>query len=121
MVRFLIASIIVAIVLIAAGNFVFETKPLFFFQTIGLLFISTIGLYKFLVDMKRDRPELFVQVYLATLGIKLIAYAGYLVFMVKRQPEMMVENVVLFLSGYVIFTAVETVFLYRFVNLHDKR
>lgn len=116
MVRFIITAIIVACALIAGGNFAFETKPLFFYQTIGLLFISTVGLYKFLVDMKRDKPELFVHMYLATLGIKLIAFAGYLVFMVKRQPEMAVENVVLFMIGYVIFTALETVFLHRFVS-----
>ena len=114
--RFLIAALIVAGALIAGGNFAFDTKPIFFFQTVGLLFIATVGLYKFLVDTKRDKPELFIHLYLATLGIKLISYAAYLVFMVKKQPEMSVANVVFFLIGYVIFTALETVFLYRFVN-----
>lgn len=70
--------------------------------------------------MKRDKPELFVYMYLGTLGIKLIAYAVYLVFMVKRQPETAVENVVFFMIGYVIFTALETVFLYRIVNRSEK-
>lgn len=120
MIRFVIASFIVATALVAVGSLAFETKPLFFFQTIGLLFISTVGLYKVLIDMKRDRPEYFIHIYLATLGIKLIAYAAYLVFMVKRQPEMTVENVVFFMVGYVIFTALETVFLYRFVQRADK-
>lgn len=120
MIRFIIASVVVAAAFAAGGSFAFETNPLFFFQTTGLLFISTVGLYKVLVDMKRDRPEYFVQIYLATLGIKLIAYAAYLVFMVKRQPEMAVENVVFFMIGYVIFTALETVFLYRFVQQADK-
>jgi tellurite resistance protein TehA-like permease len=120
LIRFTIAVTIAAIALFAGGNFAFETKPLFFFQTIGLLVVSTTGLYKFLIDMKRDKPELFVHMYLATLGIKLIAYATYLVFMAKRQPEMTVENVVFFLIGYVIFTGVETTFLYRYVNQPDK-
>lgn len=116
MVRLLIAAVIVAGGLIAGGNFAFDPKPLFFFQTVGLLFIATVGLYKFLVDIKRDKPELFIHMYMATLGIKLIAYAAYLVFMVKKQPEMSVGNVVFFLIGYVIFTTLETVFLYRFVS-----
>ena len=116
MLRFLLAASILAGAFVTVGYLVFDTLPLFFYQTVGLLFIATVGLYKLLIDMKRDRPDLFVHLYLATLGIKLIAYAAYLVFMVKRQPEMSVENVVFFMIGYVIFTALETVFLYRFVS-----
>ena len=71
--------------------------------------------------MKRDRPEYFGQIYLATTRNQTACVIfAYLVFMVKRQPEMAVENVVFFMIGYVILRLFETVFLYRFVQQADK-
>lgn len=116
MIRFLVASFIVSLALFAGGYFAFETLPRFFYHTPIFLFLSTAGLYKFLLDAKQNKPDYFVPIYLSTLMMKLIAYGGYIFVMVKKQPEMKAENVVFFMSGYVIFTTLETVFLYRFVN-----
>lgn len=116
MFRFLVISLITSLTFLAGGYFVFETLPKFFYPSIILLFVSTTGLYKFLIDTKLNKPDYFVPIYLSTLVVKLIAYGAYMFVMVKLQPERMAENVVFFMIGYVIFTGLETVFLYRFVN-----
>lgn len=116
MTRFLITALLISVALLLGGYAYFKILPAFFYQTIILLFVSMAGLYKFLLDTKRDKPDFFVPIYLATLVVKLIAYGAYIFVMVKKQPEMMAENVVFFMIGYVIFTGVETGFLYRFIS-----
>lgn len=116
MARFIISTIIVSLLLIGSGYLFFDPLPGFFWGSIILLVLSTVGLYRFLVNIKRDKPDYFVPVYLGTLAIKLIAYVAYIFVMAKLQPEEVFGNVVFFMVGYVIFTALETVFLYRFVN-----
>ena len=116
MVRFVIATLIVSLLLIVGGYLFFETLTDFFWVSLILLALSTIGLYRVLVNIKRDKPEYFVHVYLGTLAIKLIGYVAYISVMAKLRPEAVFGNVVFFMIGYVIFTALETVFLYRVVN-----
>lgn len=116
MARFVIATIIISLLLVGGGYLFFETLPGFFWESITLLVLSTTGLYKFLVNIKRGKPDYFVPLYLATLTIKLLAFGAYIFLMAKLQPEWMFENVVFFMVGYVIFTGLETVFLYRVVN-----
>lgn len=116
MVRFLITTFLITAAIIGVGYLVFDELPSFFYQTIILLFVTTIGLFRFLRNTKKKNPDFFVPIYLATIAIKLISFGGYIFLMVKQQPEMMRENVAFFLIAYVIFTALETGFLYRFVN-----
>lgn len=116
MAKFILAAIIVSLLLIGGGYLFFETLPGFFWQSLVLLNLSTIGLYRIMVNIKRDKPDYFVPLYLATLILKLLAFGTYIFLMVKLQPEWRIQNVVFFMVGYVIFTGLETVFLYRFVN-----
>lgn len=114
--RFLITTFLIAASIIGVGYLIFDELPGFFYQTIILLFTTTVGLFRFLWKTKQKNPDFFVPVYLATIAIKLIAFVGYIFLMAKQQPEMIRENVVFFLIAYVIFTALETAFLYRFVS-----
>lgn len=116
MARFIITTIIISLLLSGSGYLFFETLPDFFWPSLILLAVSTIGLYRFLVNIKKDKPDYFVPMYLGTLTIKLIAYVAYVFVMAKLRPEEVFGNVVFFMIGYVIFTALETVFLYRFVS-----
>lgn len=116
MARFIIAISIVSLLLIGGSYLFFEAPPDFFWTSLGLLAVSTAGLYRFLVNIKRDKPDYFVPLYLGTLTIKLIAYVSYIFVMAKLRPEEVFKNVVFFMIGYVIFTGLETVFLYRVVN-----
>lgn len=112
----MITTILVTAATVGVGFLAFEELPGFFYQTVILLFVTTVGLFRFLSNIKRKNSDFFVPVYLATFAIKLIAFGGYIFLMIKQQPQMMMENVAFFLAAYVIFTALETVFLYRFVS-----
>ncbi|HET9053390.1 MAG TPA: hypothetical protein VFM90_04410 [Cyclobacteriaceae bacterium] len=116
MARFIIVTVIISLFLIGGGFLFVETPPRLFFVSLLLLVLSTLGLYRFLVNIKRNKPGYFVPLYLGTLAIKLVAYISYIFVMVKLRPEERFENVVFFMIGYVIFTLQETVFLYRVVN-----
>ena len=116
MARFIITTSIISLLLISGGYLFFNALPGFFWESIILLLVSTVGLYRFLINIKRDKPDFFVPLYLATLTVKLIAYGAYIFAMAKLQPEWLVENVVFFMIGYVIFTGAETYFLHRFVS-----
>lgn len=116
MLRFVLVVSITAALMWAGGYLIFEQLPAFFYQSIILLVVTTVGLYRFLVNTKQNKPDLFVPLYLGTLALKLLAYGAYVFVMVQQQPEMAAENVVFFMIGYVIFIGLETVFLYRYVN-----
>jgi len=93
-----------------------ESPPTFFYQTLIFLFVTTGGLYRFLLKTKLERPDYFVQLYLLTMVVKLIAYSVYLFIMVRSQPQDVAKNIVFFMAVYFVFTALEIAFLYRHIN-----
>jgi hypothetical protein len=101
---------------LAVGFWGFEILPEYFYQTLVFLFISTVGLYRFLHRTKQQRPDFFVQFYLATLVVKLIAFGGYVFWIARSQPDQAASNIVFFMVVYFLFTAIEIGFLYRQVN-----
>lgn len=116
MIKFLITLTVAAVLILAAGVWGAEPAPTFFYHTLIFLFVSTVGLYRFLLRTKQQRPDFFVQFYLATLAIKLIAYGVYVFLIVRNHPEQAMQNIVVFMIIYFLFTAIEIGFLYRQVN-----
>jgi hypothetical protein len=116
LIKFLGTLIFAAVIFLAIGQWGLEARPEYFFRTLIFLFISTAGLYRFLLRTKQQRPDFFVQLYLATMVVKLIAYGAYLFVVVTAQPEKAVYEVFFFMVVYFIFTAIEIGFLYRHVN-----
>ncbi len=116
MIKFLITLTLVAGIILTIGLWGIEILPGYFYRTLIFLFVSTAGLYRFLLRTKQQRPDFFVQFYLATLGIKLIAYGTYAFLMVRDQPDQASANIVFFMVVYFLFTAIEIGFLYRHVN-----
>jgi len=114
--KFLITLVLVAGLILATGLWGVEPLPGYFYQTLIFLFISTAGLYRFLLRTKQQRPDFFVQFYLATLVVKLIAYGTYVFLMVHAQPGQMTPNIVFFMTVYFLFTFIEIGFLYRQVS-----
>jgi hypothetical protein len=107
---------IVAGLIVGIGIWSLDVLPGYFYQTTIFLFIITTGLYRFLLKTKQQRSDFFVQFYLATLVIRLIAFGAYIFLMVQNQPEQAQENTIFFLVVYAIFTSLEIGFLYRQVN-----
>ena len=115
MFKFLITISIVALGILAISLWGIEKQPEFLYQTLVFLFLATAGLYRFLLKTKLERPDYFVQLYLLTLVVKIIASATYLFVMVIGQPDP-ARDVVFFMAVYFVFTALEIGFLYKRVN-----
>jgi hypothetical protein len=88
--------------------------PSFFYQTLILLAFSTVMIYRYLY--KVDKSEYFVQLYLLTMTVKLLAYGIYNVFVVLQDKAGATANVVFFMVVYAIFTFLEITFLYRRIS-----
>ena len=62
---------------------------------------------------KVNKPDFFVQLYLLTMAVKLVAYGAYNLLMILKDKSGAAENVVFFMILYLVFTTLEIVFLYR--------
>ncbi|HEY3430255.1 MAG TPA: hypothetical protein VGK39_06230 [Cyclobacteriaceae bacterium] len=116
MIKFLITLSLTAFLILAAGIWGIETQPEYFYQTLIFLFLTTAGLFRFLLRIKQQRPDFFVQFYLATMVVKLIAYGAFMFILVRALSEKAMPDVVFFMIVYFIFTSLEIGFLYRHVN-----
>lgn len=118
MIRFFLALLVVSLILIilvwVAADSHWISMPSFFFQTTILLLFGTGLLFVYLY--KFDKPDFFVQLYLLTMAVKLLAYGGYNFFMITEDREGASYNVIWFMTLYFIFTALEVGFLYRKIS-----
>jgi hypothetical protein len=85
--------------------------PSYFFQTLIFLLFGTSLLYAYLY--KFNRTDFFVQLYLLSMAVKLIAYGTYNFILIEDDKPGAVGNVGWFLVLYFIFTALEIFFLYK--------
>ena len=120
MIRFFITLVVVTTVLVSITwilvNKQWITIPSFFFQTIIFLLFGTGVLFVYLYRF--DKPDFFIQLYLLTIAVKLLAYGAYNFFMIMEDGKGAVHNVVWFMLVYFIFTALEIVFLYKKISRH---
>lgn len=100
---------------IGVGGLLAETVyavhlPSFFFPTLILVVLSTGLLYRHLYSVSR---EYFVQLYLLTIALKILAYGAYIFIVVMKDKPGATANVMFFMVLYIVFTALEIGFLYR--------
>ena len=74
------------------------------------IFVATMTVASAVLLRKRTGERL-TQAYLLTITIKLLLSGGFVVWFVKSDPDGANDNVIFFLSCYVIFTAAEVIFL----------
>jgi hypothetical protein len=114
LIRFYIALVVLAFMITMMGIWAeaasYWVKPSFFVETLILLVFSTGLLYRYLFNVSSD---LFVQLYLSTIAIKILAYAGYMFLVVSLDSPGAPRNVAFFMFTYLVFTAVEIGFLYH--------
>jgi hypothetical protein len=116
LIRFFLTLLIVALVLstfawLSADSHWITALPSFFYQTTIFLLFGTGLLYIYLYRF--NKADFFIQLYLLTMALKLLAYGAYNFFMIMEDSEGAVLNVVWFLTLYFIFTALEIAFLYQ--------
>lgn len=85
--------------------------PSFLFESTWLMAIITVVIFSYLYKLKR--PEMFVQLYLLSMVVKLIAALGYCLLVVLDDGSGSTANLIYFLVVYLLFTALEIIFLYR--------
>lgn len=111
-----VVLVLISLILIGIGNWFFTVLPPYFYQTIALLFMGTVGIYFYLLDVKKNRPEYFVQMYIATQFAKILAYGSYMLFVVWDDSNRASDHALIFMITYFVFTAIEVIFLYRKVR-----
>lgn len=118
MFKFIAALLLIAIFL--GGLVLFGTglnwisTPSFLYQTLIFITFTTAVIFAYLYNAMK--PDFFVQLYMLSMAVKLLAYSTYAYFMITSDKRGAFLNVAFFLLCYVIFTVVEIVFLYRKIS-----
>lgn len=89
-------------------------RPSFLYRTLIFLVFGTSLVYIYL--FKASKPDFFVQLYLLTMAVKLLAYCGYVLLIILEDRGGAVSNVVFFVITYFLFTALEVGFLYKKIS-----
>ena len=123
MIRFFVvlsvaALAIAGIMMLAIHLTWIDALPSFFYQTILFLAFATFVVFRYLY--KADKPGFFVQLYILTMAVKFIAYGVFNVIVIREDPAGAANNVAFFILIYLVFTALEVVFLYRKIS-HSER
>lgn len=92
--------------------------PSFLYETTWLVAFVTSVLFLYLYRMAR--PSAFVQLYLLSLAVKLLACLAYSVLMILEDRNGAVTNVLYFLVIYFLFTTLEIATLYRKISASSK-
>ena len=87
-----------------------EDAPSFSVEIVILLFVSTLVIYYRLI---RVQEHTFVQFYLLSMAVKILAYAAFNLLMVLKDKPGANANVLFFLLVYILFTVLEIAFLYQ--------
>jgi hypothetical protein len=114
--KFLIALSVVTLVILGMTWMSNIPLPTYCYKSLILLFAGTAGLYYYLVKIRETRPDFFVQMYLLTIAVKLLAYGAYLGLVIWMEPDAAVSNVVFFMTVYILFTILEVGFLWRKIS-----
>jgi hypothetical protein len=89
-------------------------KPSFVRETTWLVAFATSVI--FFILYRWSKPKLFVQLYLLSMVVKLIACFSYTVLMILQDRQGAVPNVIYFLAIYVLYTTLEIAFLYSKIS-----
>ena len=90
------------------------TRPTFLYKTLVILVLTTGIIFVYLYTARK--PQFFLQLYLLTMVVKLLAYCAYNLVMVLSDRASAIENVVFFMVVYFVFTFLEIAFLYRKIS-----
>ena len=92
--------------------------PSFLYETTWLVALVTTILFVYLY--RSDKTRFFVQFYLLSMVVKLIAYLAYNLIFILQHRSGAFSNVVYFFLVYLIFTGIEIAFLHRKISPHSR-
>lgn len=88
--------------------------PTFLTETTWVVALITAIIFVYLY--RSNKRTWFVQLYLLSMVVKLLAYFAYNLIIILEEPRNAIANVAYFLSVYLAFTALEIAFLYRKIS-----
>ena len=110
---FLAASIGLALLLVVwlGGRAGWFPQPTYFIE-IAIITMATSG-YLYRILTKMTDPQVFVNVYLLTIAMKLLFFSVLLFVLRFLEPEAITPNALFLLISYIVFTALEVVVLFK--------
>lgn len=118
MLRFII-SLIVGTVLVGLTLWIgallsWWLYPSFWKEILFFLFFITLIVTNYLFKLRQNQPQVFVQLYLLSITIKIVAGLGFVFLLIWKVPATELRaNVGLFIISYLLFTGLEVNFLVR--------
>lgn len=106
----------VLLVVVVASDAGYFDLPSFFKEIVIFLGISTIGLYRLITNRIGSNPSDFVKIYLGVTVLRILFFGGFIFVIIKLDPDGAIENTVLFLVCYFLFTILEVGVLFRKIN-----
>ena len=87
--------------------------PSFTIRIIIFLAMVHVALYYFIARNQRLKPLDFVKLYLGITVLRILFFSAFIFLIIKLDPPGAWQNATLFLVGYILFTALEVVLIYK--------
>jgi hypothetical protein len=120
--RFIIVLLLAAGIIwgfvVYGSELAFFQRPTFLLPILIFLTVSTFLVFFYLYTA--EKPGFFVQLYLLTMVVKLLAYLVFCYVMISNDKPSAIGNVVIFMVTYFIFTALEIGFLFHKISGQNK-
>lgn len=91
--------------------------PSFWKEIVFFLFFITLIITNYLFKLRKKQPQAFVQFYLFSITLKIVAGLGFVFLLIWKAPAEVRGNVGLFIISYLLFTGLEVIFLMSKGNL----
>ncbi len=115
MVRYFLLMLAVLASLLGAvwfgGTQAWWALPVMWIQVLVFLFIAMVIIGVNLLRIRKNQPQVFVQFYLLSIAVKMIAGLAFIFFLIWDNPAEAAPVAALFMAGYILFTSAEVVFL----------
>lgn len=80
-------------------------------QVLVFLFVAMLIIGVNLLRIRKSQPQVFVQFYLLSIALKMLAGLAFIFFLIWDNPAEAAPLAALFMVGYILFTGAEVVFL----------
>jgi amino acid transporter len=85
--------------------------PAMWIQVLVFLFVAMLIIGVNLLRIRKNQPQVFVQFYLLSIALKMLAGLAFIFFLIWDNPAEAAPLAALFMVGYILFTGTEVVFL----------
>ncbi|MBX2900892.1 MAG: hypothetical protein KF775_14670 [Cyclobacteriaceae bacterium] len=113
--RYLILMLLVFAGLFGAGwlgnTWAWWTLPDGWILVLIFLLIAMLVVGLNLLRIRKNQPQVFVQFYLLSIAVKMVAGLAFIFFLIWDNPAEAAPLAALFMVGYILFTGAEVLFL----------